>query len=308
MTRYSWRRSMYGQNRAEHNPVDHVWPGFVDALSALLTVVLFAFMIFVVSYVCTRNIMQSKDSSLSLLQKKLRLLDGQLSESKKNALNRKNELEKLQALHTSTRNRLQQSESDWQILQNEHLLAQRSIVDLNERNQAQTLQLSEMSQKLETALLKEIKALSDARSVFFGELKKALQDRKEIRIVGDRFIFSSEILFDLGSAALNDKGKKELAEFSHALKDIVQHIPNNVSWVLRIDGHTDLTPIRADGRFKSNLELSTARAIAVVNFLISQGFPAERLAAAGFGEFRPLVQGKPSSKDRRIELMFDQGY
>ena len=90
--------------------------------------------------------------------------------------------------------------------------------------------------------------------------------------------------------------------------DIAQRIPKNVSWVLRIDGHTDLTPISPKGRFKSNLELSTARAISVANFLISQGFPAQRLAVAGFGEFRPLILGQPSPKDRRIELMFDQGY
>jgi chemotaxis protein MotB len=304
-----------GKNDADHTLTNHVWPGFVDALSALLTVVLFAFMIFVVSYVCTRSIMQGKESSLTLLQSKVRALEGknrllqsQLGQSALQLTRRQSEWDKMQSLHAMVQDRLVQTESAWQALQNDYLVAQRSVVDLTQRNQDQALQLSDMSQKLEAALLKEIQALSDARSAFFGELKKALKDRKEVRIVGDRFIFSSEILFDLGSASINAKGKKELTAFSHALTDMMQRIPKNVSWVLRVDGHTDLTPIRAEGRFKSNLELSTARAIAVVNVLISQGFPPQRLAAAGFGEFRPLVLGKPSPKDRRIELMFDQGY
>ncbi len=295
--RFSYRHKPEDQNSLTH----HVWPGFVDALSALLTVILFAFMIFVVSYVCTRSMMQGKDSSLILLQTKLKTLEEQISQSQKTLINRKSQISKWENLYSQAQNRLMEIESAWKTLNTEHASAQQTIVDLNQKNK-------EISDELEAALLKDIQSLSDARSVFFGELKKALQDRKEIRIVGDRFIFSSEILFDLGSAAINPKGKRELTAFCNALNDIMQNIPKNVSWVLRIDGHTDLTPVSAKGRFKSNLELSTARAISVANFLISMGFPSDRLAVAGFGEFRPLVLGKPSSKDRRIELMFDQGY
>lgn len=307
MARYP-RRGRYPQEGSDSDLGSHVWPGFVDALSALLTVVLFAFMIFVVSYVCTRSLMQSKDSSLTVLHKKMDGLRWALSEKARLLHRREQELAKLAALNATVQDRLRERESAWQNLHNEHVMAQKSILDLRERTEDQATKMSEMSQKLEEALLKEIQSLSDARSAFFGELKKALKDRKEIRIVGDRFIFSSEILFDLGSSAINEKGKKELAAFSTALIDIMRGIPKNVSWVLRVDGHTDPTPLRAESRFKSNLELSTARSIAVVNFLISQGFPAQRLAAAGFGEFRPLVLGQPSAKDRRIELMFDQGY
>ena len=295
-------RFSYRHKPEDHNSLtNHVWPGFVDALSALLTVILFAFMIFVVSYVCTRSIMQGKDSSLILLQTKLKTLEEQMNQSKQTLMNRKNQISKWETLYSQAQNRLIEIESAWKTLNTDHASAQQTIVNLNQQNK-------EISDQLEAALLKEIQSLSDARSVFFGELKKALQDRKEIRIVGDRFIFSSEILFDLGSASINPKGKRELTAFCNALSDIMQNIPKNVSWVLRIDGHTDLTPVSAKGRFKSNLELSTARAISVANFLISIGFPSDRLAVAGFGEFRPLVLGKHSSKDRRIELMFDQGY
>jgi chemotaxis protein MotB len=296
------RFSHRNRPKEDHNSLTHhVWPGFVDALSALLTVILFAFMIFVVSYVCTRSIMQGKDSSLVLLQTKLNTLQEKIKQNNKILINRKNQISKWETLYAEVQARLVETESAWKTLSTEHANAQQTIEDLNQKNK-------DISDQLEAALLKEIHNLSDARSVFFGELKKALQDLKEIRIVGDRFIFSSEILFDLGSAAINPKGKQELTAFCNALHDIMQRIPKNVSWVLRIDGHTDLTPISAKGRFKSNLELSTARAISVANFLISAGFPSERLAVAGFGEFRPLVLGKHSSKDRRIELMFDQGY
>ncbi len=297
------RRSRYRNTHADasQNPVHHVWPGFVDALSALLTVVLFAFMIFVVSYVCTRQMMQGKASSLALLQDKTQNLEHQLSE-KIDALG------KLRMIYESIKERLLSTEEAMRVAQNENIQSQQQSLLLTQRTQQQEIQLAELSEKLEAALLKEIQALSDSRSVFFGELKKALQDRQEIRVVGDRFIFSSEILFDLGSADINEKGRQELTAFSIALKDIMKRIPNNVSWVLRVDGHTDPTPIRAQGRFKNNLELSIARAVAVVDFLISQGFPQQRLVTAGFGEFRPLNPGQPSPKDRRIELMFDQGY
>jgi chemotaxis protein MotB len=295
------RRYRTAQNNASQNPVHHVWPGFVDALSALLTVVLFAFMIFVVSYVCTRQMMQGKVSSLALLQNKAHHLE-------KDLLEKMDALDRLGALYGSIKARLLSTEEAMRIAQNENIQLQRQSLVLAERTQQQDVQLTELSKKLEAALLKEIQALSDSRSAFFGELKKALQDRKEIRIVGDRFIFSSEILFDLGSADINAKGKQELTAFALALNDIMARIPDNVSWVLRVDGHTDLTPVRAQGRFKNNLELSIARAVAVVDFLISQGFPQQRLVTAGFGEFRPLTPGQPSPKDRRIELMFDQGY
>lgn len=303
---YRYRRNT--PSESNQNLVHHVWPGFVDALSALLTVILFAFMIFVVSYVCTRQMMQGKASSLALSQHKTRLLEEKLRKTKRTLEHLQNDLDTLHILYSSAKERLTSTEESLRFFQNEHVQSQRQALILSERAQEQDAQLMDMSQKLDAALLKEMQSLSDSRSAFFGELKKALQDRKEIRIVGDRFIFLSEILFDLGSSDINDKGKQELTAFTQALKDIVGRIPSNVSWVLRVDGHTDTTPIRSMGRFKSNLELSTARAISVVNFLISQGFPAHRLAAAGFGEFRPLIIGQPSAKDRRIELMFDQGY
>jgi chemotaxis protein MotB len=266
-------------------------------------------MIFVVSYVCTRSMLQNKASSLSVLQEKMRLMSSQLTAKNQTMMMLRSTLEQRTALAATAQERLLKAESALQAEQSTHIQDQKAIQSLSESIEQQVQELSLLSTKLKGLRAELIKASQpDARSVFFGELKKALKDRKEIRIVGDRFIFSSEILFDLGSATINQKGQKELSAVSQALSDIMQGIPANVSWVLRVDGHTDTTPIRGDGRFKSNLELSTARATAVVNFLVSQGFPAQRLAAAGFAEFRPLVPGTPSAKDRRIELMFDQGY
>ena len=279
----------------------HVWPGFVDALSALLTVILFAFMIFVVSYVYLYGMMQKKEFSLESSQKTVKMLEERIAQERKAASLQQDQLQQLQKMYHELKELLKEKES-------------RSVeASQTLENQAQVIarkdqDIEVLKQKLQDLLAKKIKELSGSRSEFFGKLKKALGKRKDVRLVGDRFIFQSEVLFDLGSATVNAKGKKELASFAQALKEATSSIPEDVSWVLRVDGHTDDLPIRPGGKFLSNLELSTARAIAVVNFLIEQGMPAHLLAAAGFGEFRPLSPGQHTAKDRRIELMLDQGY
>ena len=150
--------------------------------------------------------------------------------------------------------------------------------------------------------------LSRYRSEFFGRLRVVLGSRPDIRVVGDRFVFQSEVLFDSGSAELGKEGREQMARLASTLKDIAEKIPDEINWVLRIDGHTDDVPI-ATPRFPSNWELSTARAISVVKFLASQGIPPGRLAAAGFGEFQPLEGQDGESarqRNRRIELKLDQ--
>jgi len=139
---------------------------------------------------------------------------------------------------------------------------------------------------------------------FFGRLRQILGDRADIRTVGDRFVFQSEVLFDTGQATLNEAGKSELDKLAGAVTELAREIPPEIPWILRVDGHTDKRPMQS-AQFHSNWELSSARAIAVVQYLISKGVPPERLAAVGFGEFQPIDPADTDdayNKNRRIEL------
>ena len=158
------------------------------------------------------------------------------------------------------------------------------------------------------ALAGKVEELQRYRSEFFGKLRKVLGDRQGIRIEGDRFVFQSELLFDSASADLGVSGEQQVRQLAKTLIDLSKQIPKEVNWVLRVDGHTDKRPIKS-GRFPSNWELSTARAISVIRTLIDAGVPADRLAAAGFGEFLPLDNSDSEAalaKNRRIEIRFDQ--
>jgi chemotaxis protein MotB len=130
--------------------------------------------------------------------------------------------------------------------------------------------------------------LNRYRSDFFGRLREILSDRENIRIVGDRFVFQSEVLFPVGSEVINEAGREEMKKLADALIELQKEIPPEISWVLRVDGHTDNVPLSGTGRYRDNWELSSARATSVVKFLIENGVPANRLVAAGFGEFQPL--------------------
>ena len=165
-------------------------------------------------------------------------------------------------------------------------------------------QIVELGKRLNLALVNKVEELARYRSEFFGRLREILGDRPDIRIVGDRFVFQSEVLFAPGSAELGDAAKKELAPVTAALKDISAKIPPEINWILRIDGHTDRRPIN-NSQFASNWELSTARAISVVRFAIEEGVPAARLAAAGFADKQPLDPRSAEDayrRNRRIEL------
>ena len=158
------------------------------------------------------------------------------------------------------------------------------------------------------ALASKVQELQRYRSEFFGRLRNILGIRPGVRIVGDRFVFQSEVLFQSGSAELGSGGKKQLKQLATTLLDISNEIPPEIDWVLRIDGHTDNIPIRTNN-FPSNWELSSARAISVVKYIIEQGISPNRLVAAGFGEFQPIDNNNSNlarSKNRRIELKFDQ--
>ncbi len=176
------------------------------------------------------------------------------------------------------------------------------------RDKEQKTQIADLGKRLNVALAGKVEELQKYRSEFFGRLRKVLGDRPGIRIEGDRFVFQSELLFDTGSAELGVDGIEQVRRLAATLKDIAKTMPKGINWVLRVDGHTDKRPITS-GRYPSNWELSTTRAITVVRTLAANGVPKDRLAAAGFGEFQPLDTGDTDAalaRNRRIEIRFDQ--
>jgi len=180
-----------------------------------------------------------------------------------------------------------------------------AALDLSEqKTKDQDVQIADLGKRLNAALASKVQELASYRSEFFGRLREILGDRPDIRIVGDRFVFQSEVLFQPGSAELGPEARQGLTLLAGALRDIAAKIPAEIPWVLRVDGHTDKRPI-STLQFPSNWELSTARATAVIKYLIEQGIPASRLAAAGFGEFQPIDAGSSDDayrKNRRIEF------
>lgn len=168
--------------------------------------------------------------------------------------------------------------------------------------------IADLGRRLNKALASQVEKLARYRSDFFGRLREVLADQQGIRIVGDRFVFQSEVLFASGSADLGVAGQIQLTKLAETLRKVAEEIPDDINWVLRIDGHTDARPINT-ARFPSNWELSSARAIAVAKFLIDQGIPADRLAPTGFASFHPLETGQSElalRRNRRIELKLTQ--
>jgi chemotaxis protein MotB len=164
--------------------------------------------------------------------------------------------------------------------------------------------IAELGQRLNLALAQRVQELQRYRSEFFGRLRAILANRPDIRIVGDRFVFQSEVFFDAGAAVLRPEGRAELDKLAAALIDLERDIPKEIPWVLRVDGHTDIRPI-ASAQFPSNWALSAGRAISVVQYLMSKGVLPQRLVAAGFGEFQPLDTAQSEDayrRNRRLEL------
>src|SRR6478752_2704942 len=164
--------------------------------------------------------------------------------------------------------------------------------------------LADLGQRLNVALAQRVQELSRYRSDFFGRLRDILGNRPDVRIVGDRFVFQSEVFFDTGQALLRPAGRAELDTLASALIELERKIPGEIAWVMRVDGHTDTRPV-SGLTFKSNWDLSASRAISVVQYLISKGVSPQRLVAAGFGEFQPLEQATTEDayrRNRRIEL------
>lgn len=173
------------------------------------------------------------------------------------------------------------------------------------RDRESNTKIADLGKRLNVALAQRVQELNRYRSDFFGRLREILSDRENIRIVGDRFVFQSEVLFPTGSADINPQGLIEMKKLADAVVELNKEIPDDINWVLRVDGHTDNVPLSGTGRYRDNWELSSARATAVVKFLIANGVPANRLVAAGFGEYQPLEADDSAdarSRNRRIEL------
>ena len=185
------------------------------------------------------------------------------------------------------------------------LTAVEGALELSDKKEKESQsRIADLGARLNVALAQRVQELSRYRSDFFGRLRAILGNRPDVRVVGDRFVFQSEVFYDAGQAVLKTEGRAELDKIAAALLDLEKQIPSDIAWVMRVDGHTDVRPI-ATAQFPSNWELSSARAIAVVQYLIGKGVSPQRLVAAGFGEFQPLEAERSEEafrRNRRIEL------
>jgi chemotaxis protein MotB len=310
-----------------------IWPTFVDALSTVLMAIVFVMMTVLVSQVFLVETINDRDTELAQLEAKLRLLESNLQKSETDHKSATLKVQELEKLIQDLNLQLAKLTSDVTLEKNkntDHLKAQDSLkVDLAAL-EAQLKQLKDLLKLAQDDVSKkddELKKLQliigdfekeqskhnnairvgKFRSEFFAQLQKILGTRNDIRVVDDRFVFQSEVLFDVGSAELGNEGKKQLDQLINVLKEIGSKIPEHIHWVLRIDGHTDKRPIKS-AQFPSNWELSSARAIAVVQYMIKQGIEGKHLVAAGFGEYQPLNDAKDREldKDRRIEFKLDK--
>lgn len=238
----------------------------------------------------------SEKQRLLLIAEQALLKQAEELKSANNASNEaKAEIDKLLASTTALRLEIQKLSN---------LLADKERQSINDK-----IAIADLGKKLNSALATRVQDLQKFRSEFFGQLREVLKNRSEVRVVGDRFIFQSEVLFATGQANISDAGKEQLAEIASALREIEEVIPKDIPWVLQIEGHTDSDPIADNPFFKDNWDLSTERALSVVRFLRSEGIPANRLAAAGYGEFQPIdTQNSEAAKqrNRRIELKLTQ--
>ena len=185
---------------------------------------------------------------------------------------------------------------------------ERALQISEQKTEEQEVTIANLGQRLNMALAAKVEELAAYRSEFFGRLREVLSDRRDFTIIGDRFVFQSEVLFASASDELGQAGQERLAQFAQVLREVMVRIPTDLPWILQVDGHTDNRPIQT-ARFPSNWELSTARAISVVNFLIDRGIPPKHLSATGYGEFQPIDEREDEigyRRNRRIELKLTQ--
>jgi chemotaxis protein MotB len=307
----------------------NIWPGFVDALTQLVMVIVFVLLVFTVGQFYLSGAVSDQDITIKKLTQQLLTLGDMLGLEQKNSASLTQQRATLAEERDRLNANLAAASSAAEDTQHQLSDQEASIATLNEnikalRDQLEqitaTLELAQskdkdsqakiddLGNKLNLAMATKVEELSKYRSEFFGKLKAILGDRPDIHVVGDRFVFQSEVLFAQASAELADPARGQLTPVVNALREIQSQIPPNLNWILEVDGHTDVRPIK-NPAFQSNWELSESRAVSVVKFLIEQGIPAEHLSAAGFGEFQPLDRGNNEDswrRNRRIELKLTQ--
>jgi chemotaxis protein MotB len=331
-------------SRARRDRGVDYWPGFVDALSTLILGIIFLLTVFVVVQFVLSQEVTGKDTALARLSARISQLTDLLGLEQTNKVSLEDQIAQLRANLATTDIERDRYKGLYEGLSGGNAAAQGQVSELSGKLDAekqvslralaqvevlnqqiaalrrqlgaleQALDVSEkkdkdaqsrladLGQRLNVALAQRVQELSRFRSDFFGRLRDILGNRPDIRIVGDRFVLQSEVFFDTGQSVLKPEGRTELDKIATVLLDVTQKIPQDIAWVLRVDGHTDVRPI---GGNRTNWDLSAARAIAVVQYLISKGMPPQRLVAAGFGEFQPIDSGTSEeaySRNRRIEL------
>jgi chemotaxis protein MotB len=342
---------MASLSRSRRSQVTNYWPGFVDALSSLLLVIIFLLSLFMLTQFFLGQEIQGKDTAMSRLNSQIAELTDLLQLERTSNSDLTGNLAALQATlgaTTAARDKLEaqvagigaggdgkgaqiaglsadlakeqdlSAEAVAQVaLLNQQLSALRLQIGaleeaLNASESKATeskTQVADLGQRLNVALAQRVQDLSQYRSDFFGRLRKILEGRADVQVVGDRFVFQSEVLFGAGEAAIATEGQATLEQLAGAIKQLQGEIPADINWVLRIDGHTDKRPINTP-EFPSNWELSAARAIAVTKYLVAQGVSAQHLVAAGFGDSRPIDVGDTEeafAKNRRIEFKLTDG-
>jgi chemotaxis protein MotB len=322
------------------------WPGFVDALSTMLLVIIFLLSVFMLAQFFLSREVTGKDTALARLNRQIEELTSLLALERSQKNEDQTKIATLSATLDASqgeRQRLLDAASQGGVnadaasdkataaanaLDQQRQVSARALAQIDILNQqiaalrkqlaaiqdaldaSQTSdkeaqeKIADLGQRLNIALAQKVQELSRYRSDFFGRLRQILGSRPDIRVVGDRFVFESSVLFESAKADVSPAGRQSLDSLAAAVLDLEREIPPDIPWILRIDGHTDSKAI-SGGQFKSNWELSAARAIAVVQYLTSKGIEPTRLAAAGFGEFQPIDAGTDDealARNRRIEL------
>ncbi|MBE0581410.1 peptidoglycan -binding protein [Devosia sp.] len=337
--------------RSRRRQEANYWPGFVDALSSLLLVIIFMLSLFMLTQFFLGQEIQGRDTALARLNSQIAELTDLLQLERANSDDLTTQIATLSATLGSaqadnaalssqlagigtglgdkdatiaglqddllTAQELSDEANAQVTLLNQQLAALRTQIGALEaaleaseaRDTESRTQIADLGRRLNLALAQRVQELSRYRSDFFGRLRDILAARADVRIVGDRFVFQSEVLFEPGKADISPEGTPDLDALADAILQLETEIPPDINWVLRIDGHTDIRPI-SNERFPSNWELSAARAISVAQYLVTKGVSPNRLVAAGFGEFTPLDPAENEDayrRNRRIEFKLTEG-
>ena len=234
-------------------------------------------------------------NNLSELEKRINKKDTDINKKNETINANKKEINELISASLKLRNKLSQLQT---------LLSAYKAKDKKEK-----VKTINIGKEMNSALARRVEELQKFKSDFFGRVRELIKGRKEIRIVGDRFVFQSEVLFKVGSEELGIKGQEEMAKLAITLMDIEKSLPTDIDWILQIDGHTDNLPVKKGQNYLDNWELSTKRALSVLRFLIKQGIKPDRLSASGYGSFQPIDKKNTNvarAKNRRIEMKITQ--